>query len=1180
MIENEVVSSVLDEGINKSSTEEIEPKNEIIIKIEQKILTKVEQKELDKKQKAEQKEQDKKLKVEKKELDRKLKTEKRELDRKLKAEQKELDKILKVEHRLLDKEKERNVIIANSLVDNIDTVNLDGSLLELNKRYKPFFKVCYRISKGLSNITYNKHIKASVAYVENAIISLLKLSQVDYKKSVKIQDCPSKNISEYETEEVFIRTIIVKNYSIIPNMIRNRINNLNFVDKNLNIQFDTDIYDKGYDISSSVVFDKINNTYISIELEGNEESINLDSKNYFDIGNMVKEVADKVEIVNEYYDRQMINYIYHNLDYISNILYEEKKQREKVHISYDEYKKVLETKINQLLNSIADINYKKNCRQIIFKPREDNFKGRKYAVQKSSYQNLPRTIRHLIGQKYYTDIDMVNAHFNICKYLINSKSYLNKSDYSNILRYADNRQEFYNAIKEKYEDESDDKIKRLFISVLFNEDYKADNHKYKSIRVFNEFVEEIKLLQQNLYKSQEYSHHILVVEKIIENEETIAKKKKEVYDKENQNIIGKVLSRILQEIENDILECIIEYFKLNKIVYSSLQYDGLQLLKPEKYNELGFSLKPDFNLDNGLLYRVEEYVKHKINIEMPLSFKSLESKIKIPSSYINSYEREYLVSNNETDVENLFIDINKHILNIEKNTKAKFIKHDNVWVYTPIEFQQRVKLLLKNLNIFSLNYETDPDNKKLIDEYLSGDICVDRYKDIFTKLQSFKLNRFNSKLDTIAKMVNESCSYGTDNFDDCINNSTIGNISFNNGVYFLKTKEFKPYPVEEVYSTIKLDINYPIETDETKTDGKFIIERFEDGFFEENKYLVGLKLKATARMIGGHFRDKFWLNGVSYGRNSCKGVETAVQQKAFGKYYNPIANSFFLVKPTGDEVKDNSTLIPMRFCRILTTQEPTNGKKTDGALIKSYASGGDPKTARYFYSDIMISFVPHFIINLYCNKGLTMDNSDAYDNCFYVYYDICYEDNVIDTKRQKPKITFEGKDIKDLLLEDRYIRAYWRLIIDAYEDKPFSIDKRIKERIAIQNAIAGVQTGFDIASNYFEWVDDDRYRISWKFFVWLKDCSSYKSELKDIKYLHHTDFMGGINQISPSKDSMKGCLDVKDTSKNIGKGFPKIKCKNDDSLKLLIEYMSNEGFNNDDIRDRFSGLYKITDDMF
>ena len=76
------------------------------------------------------------------------------------------------------------------------------------------------------------------------------------------------------------------------------------------------------------------------------------------------------------------------------------------------------------------------------------------------------------------------------------------------------------------------------------EDYKIENHKYKSIQVFNELVEEIKLLQQNLYKSSEYSHHILVVEKIIVNEEIIAKKKNEVYNKEEQNIIGRVLSRI------------------------------------------------------------------------------------------------------------------------------------------------------------------------------------------------------------------------------------------------------------------------------------------------------------------------------------------------------------------------------------------------------------------------------------------------------------------------------------------------------------------------------------------------------------------------------------------------------------------------------------------------------------
>jgi len=49
MIENEVSSNIIDEDNNKSFIEEIEPINEIIIKIEEKLLTKSEQKELDKK---------------------------------------------------------------------------------------------------------------------------------------------------------------------------------------------------------------------------------------------------------------------------------------------------------------------------------------------------------------------------------------------------------------------------------------------------------------------------------------------------------------------------------------------------------------------------------------------------------------------------------------------------------------------------------------------------------------------------------------------------------------------------------------------------------------------------------------------------------------------------------------------------------------------------------------------------------------------------------------------------------------------------------------------------------------------------------------------------------------------------------------------------------------------------
>lgn len=107
--------------------------------------------------------------------------------------------------------------------------------------------------------------------------------------------------------------------------------------------------------------------------------------------------------------------------------------------------------------------------------------------------------------------------------------------------------------------------------------------------------------------------------------------------------------------------------KINNIKFSALQYDGLQLIKPDMYDELGIKTKPrNLNLDDALLCSIEEYIKSKLNIDMPLSYKALESKIEIPSTYVHSYEREYICMNNETDIENLFVETNRHILNIEK----------------------------------------------------------------------------------------------------------------------------------------------------------------------------------------------------------------------------------------------------------------------------------------------------------------------------------------------------------------------------------------------------------------------------------------------------------------------------------------------------------------------------------
>ena len=1106
------------------------------------------------------------------------------------SEKKELIKLKKAEQKALEKEKERKKLIANSLINDIcpsltempqEFLNKDNKSLEYNKRYKPYFKVYYKIGKGLSNNSYNKTLDKTLKHIDSSIISILQISHNDYNKNVKKQDNIYKNISDYETDEVFVRDIIVNNYSIIPNIIRKNIEKYNITNSGnkgsniiLNISFDIEIYNEGYNLSSSFVFDKSTNTYTSLDLSGDEIVIE-DKSCSFDINNTVKEVADKVIIAYEYYDRKMINYIYHNLDFFTKKLYAEKKHKD----TFEEYKNRISIQINQLLNSITDLEYKKNTRQIVFKPNEDNYKGRKYAIQKASYQSLPRTLRHLIGKKYYVDIDMKNAHFNICKYLIIIKDYLNMVDFPNILKYATDRQSFYNDIKEDFPNDTDDYIKQTFLSILFNEDFNAVNSKYKNISSFNNLVNEIKLLQQSLYNSSEYAHHIASVKNIIAKEEQIAIKKNEKYDVENQNIIGRVLSRILQEVENSILECVIDFLKDNKIQFSALQYDGLQLLKPDKYDEFKLEKPCNLVLDDALLYKIEEYIKLKLDIDMPLSYKTLESKIEIPSTYMYSYEREYICLNNETDVETLFININNHILNIEKSTGIKYIFYDNIWYFDPAKFKQKVKLLLKNLNIYSMDYQNNPNIKKVIDEYLSGNISIEKYNEIFTYLQGFKLNRLDSKLDTIAKMVNESCLYGTDDFDYKINNSTIGTLSFKDGVLFANTKQFKKYPVPDVYSTKKINRDFVDFSNDMIKIQQFIRERFNDAFFPENQYQFDLLLKAIARCIFGHFRDKFWINGVSYDRNSMKGTIIELLKIIFDEYFSDFDSDHFAVKPSGDDLKNNSSLISLRFCRIGIVQEPTKEKKINGSRIKSDASGGDAKSARYFYSADKISFVPHLIYMIFVNKGLNMDGDDAYGNCLLIDYDYCFTDVITDSSREKLKKTYFDKEIKNLFSDHEYYNAFFHMILDAYESAPFCLDERIKEKIATKKVLTGCSDGYTAVQTKFYKSENKNHRLSKDFFDYFKKEIKYKNETyNDIKYLNNKDYKMGLDRLSPSK-KMRKCINNSDLEA-ASYGFEGIWFNNNDDVIILIEYMRSISFNTETIKDRLNGLCELKEEWF
>ena len=83
------------------------------------------------------------------------------------------------------------------------------------------------------------------------------------------------------------------------------------------------------------------------------------------------------------------------------------------------------------------------------------------------------------------------------------------------------------------------------------------------------------------------------------------------YFEKGFNYMGKNLSRIILDLENQILQIMINYFVLKKVNTFTLEYDGLKIYSDNKSKYFSIS-------------ELEKIVLEKIEINMKLSFKTIE----------------------------------------------------------------------------------------------------------------------------------------------------------------------------------------------------------------------------------------------------------------------------------------------------------------------------------------------------------------------------------------------------------------------------------------------------------------------------------------------------------------------------------------------------------------------------
>ena len=478
------------------------------------------------------------------------------------------------------------------------------------------------------------------------------------------------------------------------------------------------------------------------------ENNNLQSK--IDYNNFNQEEFDNVKICK--YCKCEFNHPY-NDRYI--ILYE---ICDKEKLKYILENNGFNEEVNNLARNYYDSLDNDGCKRVVYKQTCDK---NIYYADSSCLTYLKKEIRISIMPKNIKDIDIVNAHPVILNHLCKK----NNVDCNILKNYIVNRKLMLSSFAE------DRKIvKELFLSIL--------NGGFKDIYSDNKQTNNYsKLFEQEIIRIQNYLY---------------------INDKRyldiDYNYKGKNLSRIILDIENQILQIMINYFTTNNVNILTLEYDGLKIYT-DKHSK-HFSIN-----------ELELSIYKKIGVNIKLAFKNIEDNFP-----------EFGIRCNTDNIKN------KNII----GNKIKIVHHDhcleknNIIAYICRECNLQIKNN-KSISMYFFNgmkYDNTIILKSICDIFKNdvtlnviGNSC-ESFKMIDFK---FKKIKYSLKLLDMCNFIKGSLSKLSKNLND--NNKIVTKEHFKDNFELMKYKTCFPYeiitkeniynkelpPIENFYSSLKLD---------------------------------------------------------------------------------------------------------------------------------------------------------------------------------------------------------------------------------------------------------------------------------------------------------------------------------------------------------------------------------------
>ena len=580
-----------------------------------------------------------------------------------------------------------------------------------------------------SKSKYDVHLN----YCKNRKCVKLMPSHKKYLKFDNLKNCIKSNFIVNSDFECIIDPIS-KEHTFVSGAYYLECKNDKYT-KNIQCFYDLEEYCKSL-YNELEYIENIEKTYLNNPIDYthfNEEEYKNNKQCEYCLSKFDDKFNDRVIILNEIVDKTKLEYIINNNDF------------------------------NQEVNNIAK-NYLQTLdnlgRKKVSYKQKDKHKDRYYAIG-SCLTYLKKEIRNSIMPLNIKDLDMVNCHCQILKFLCDKENVK-----CNILtNYIQNRE----IILESFGNDRKE-IKKMFLSIL-NGGFKK---LYSKDTTVNDYL---KLFEEEIFRIQNYFYL-----------------KDKRYFKKDYNFMGKSLSRIVLDVENQILQTMIDYLVSKKVEILTLEYDGLKIYSNKKTKHWSIN-------------DLEKVIFKTIGINMKLAFKDIVDSFP-------SYGIRVSVDNiiNENIIEN-----RKQVIHHDHALEQKNILSTSVCNLCNLQIKNNYKipLLFFNGSKYDFSIILNAMSKIYKDDISIS--CVGKSVEHFKSVEfKFKNLKYSYKMLDISNFIKGSLGDLSNELSD--KHKIVTKKHFENNFEILKRKAYFPYefinnenlydkelpPLKDFYSSLKL----------------------------------------------------------------------------------------------------------------------------------------------------------------------------------------------------------------------------------------------------------------------------------------------------------------------------------------------------------------------------------------